>query len=145
MASTPISQADVSLAYDTQRLGNLKVLAKDDPKVAARKAASEFEALFLQMALKSMREATPSSSMFDSEQTRMYQSLLDQQLALNASQSRGTGLSEVIFRQLGGHVFDHILRRALQPAEQIAEPRAFFMINAVLTRMKRRRCPRSIM
>lgn len=39
--------------------------------------------------------------MLDSEQTRMYQSLLDQQMALNLSQAR-TGLADVIYRQLGG-------------------------------------------
>ena len=37
--------------------------------------------MFLQMVLKSMRDATPKDGLFDSEQTRMYESLLDQQLS----------------------------------------------------------------
>lgn len=91
-------------AFDPNSLRDLQRLARTDGQSneTLRAAARQFEALFLQMALKSMREASPSNSMLDSEQTRMYQSLLDQQLALNASQARGTGLSEVIFRQLGG-------------------------------------------
>jgi flagellar protein FlgJ len=91
-------------AFDPNSLGDLKRLARSEGQqdVALRAAAKQFEALFLQMVMKSMREATPASSLMDSEQTKMYQSLLDQQMALNMSQSRGTGLSEVIFRQLGG-------------------------------------------
>ncbi len=91
-------------AFDPNSLGDLKRLARSDGQqdVALRAAAKQFEALFLQMVMKSMRDATPATSMMDSEQTKMYQSLLDQQMALNMSQARGTGLSEVIFRQLGG-------------------------------------------
>lgn len=91
-------------AFDPNSLGDLKRLARSDGQqdVALRAAAKQFEALFLQMVMKSMRDATPATSMMDSEQTTMYQSLLDQQMALNMSQARGTGLSEVIFRQLGG-------------------------------------------
>ncbi|MHB1371551.1 MAG: flagellar assembly peptidoglycan hydrolase FlgJ [Pseudomonadaceae bacterium] len=91
-------------AFDPNSLGDLKRLARSDgdSDVALRAAAKQFEALFLQMVMKSMRDATPASSLMDSEQTKMYQSLLDQQMALNMSQARGTGLSEVIFRQLGG-------------------------------------------
>ena len=91
-------------AFDPNSLGDLKRLARSEGQqdVALRAAAKQFEALFLQMVMKSMRDATPATSMMDSEQTKMYQSLLDQQMALNMSQARGTGLSEVIFRQLGG-------------------------------------------
>ena len=109
-------------AFDPNSLRDLQRLARTDGQSneTLRAAARQFEALFLQMALKSMREATPSSSMFDSEQTRMYQSLLDQQLALNASQSRGTGLSEVIFRQLGGRPDSASAIDALVPSAGVA-------------------------
>ncbi|MFU2488459.1 flagellar assembly peptidoglycan hydrolase FlgJ [Thauera sp. WH-1] len=91
-------------AFDPNALGDLKRLARTDGQSdqALRAAAKQFEALLLQMVMKSMRDATPASSLMDGEQTKMYQSLLDQQMALNMAQSRGTGLSEVIFRQLGG-------------------------------------------
>lgn len=91
-------------AFDPNSLGDLKRLARSEGQqdVALRAAAKQFEALFLQMVMKSMRDATPASSLMDSEQTKMYQSLLDQQMALNLAQSRGAGMSEVIYRQLGG-------------------------------------------
>ena len=91
-------------AFDPNSLGDLKRLARTDADGddTLRATAKQFEALFLQMVMKSMREATPASSLMDSDDTKTYQSLLDQQMALNMSQAKGTGLSEVIYRQLGG-------------------------------------------
>ncbi|MDO9597045.1 MAG: flagellar assembly peptidoglycan hydrolase FlgJ [Azoarcus sp.] len=91
-------------AFDPNSLGDLKKLARTDGQSdeTLRAAAKQFEALFLQMVMKSMRDATPTDSMMDNEQSKMYQGMLDQQLSLNLSQSKGAGLSEVIFRQIGG-------------------------------------------
>jgi flagellar protein FlgJ len=88
-----------ALAFDTQSLDQLKLQAKSDPGKAVAGAAKQFEAMFLGMVLKSMREATPQDGMFDNEQTKLYTSLLDQQLAQHIA-ARGTGLSEVMARQL---------------------------------------------
>jgi flagellar protein FlgJ len=87
--------------FDVNGLSALKRQAKaDDPK-ALKAAAQQFEALFLQMVLKSMRDATPKEGLFDSEQTRLYESLLDQQLAQVMAGSRnGTGLAALIEKQL---------------------------------------------
>jgi flagellar protein FlgJ len=46
-----------------------------------------------------MRDATPQDGMFDSEQTKMFTGMLDQQLAQNMA-ARGVGLAEVMVRQL---------------------------------------------
>lgn len=89
-----------ALAFDTQSLEQLKLQAKNDPSKAAAGVAKQFEGLFLGMVMKSMREATPRDGMFDNEQTKLYTSLLDQQLAQHMA-ARGTGLSEVMARQLG--------------------------------------------
>lgn len=91
-------------ALDPNSLGELQRLARSEGRSneALRAASKQFEALFMQMMLKSMRDATPQNSLLDSDQTRMYQSLLDQQMALNLSQGRGTGLADTLFRQLGG-------------------------------------------
>ncbi len=88
---------------DPNSFGDLKRLARDgNSQEALRSAAKQFEAMFMQMALKAMREATPQNGLFDSDQTRMFQSLQDQQMAMNMAQGRGVGLADVIFRQLGG-------------------------------------------
>ncbi|MFN3883345.1 MAG: flagellar assembly peptidoglycan hydrolase FlgJ [Rhodocyclaceae bacterium] len=74
-------------------------LRKDDPQ-ALKAAAQQFEALFLQMVLKSMRAALPADGPFDSDQTRFYQELLDAQLAQVLAAKGGTGLAALIERQL---------------------------------------------
>lgn len=55
----------------------------------------------MNMMLKSMREATPQDGVFDSEQTRMFTGMLDQQLAQSVA-SRGVGLADLMVKQLGG-------------------------------------------
>jgi flagellar protein FlgJ len=88
------------LAADSRSLDELKRAARDDPRQAVKKVAAQFEALFMQMVLKSMREATPHSGLLDSQEQDMYRGMLDQQVAQQIA-GRGTGLSDVIARQLG--------------------------------------------
>lgn len=90
-------------ALDMRSLADLKRLSRDERSPEALKgAARQFEALFLQMVIKSMREASPKDGLFDSDQTRMFQQLHDQQMALQMAHGRGVGLADVIYRQLGG-------------------------------------------
>src|SRR5512142_1110652 len=95
------SVADItaSLATSTQSLDNLRLQAKQSPDQALKSAAQQFEAVFLNMMLKSMRDATPQDGMFDSEQTKMFTGMLDQQLAQSIS-ARGVGLADVMVKQL---------------------------------------------
>ncbi|CAB1370534.1 flagellar assembly peptidoglycan hydrolase FlgJ [Denitratisoma oestradiolicum] len=86
--------------FDVGRLASLKRQVKGNDPQALKEAARQFEALFLQMVLKSMRDATPKEGMFDSEQTRMYESLLDQQLTQVMAGKGGTGLAAMIEKQL---------------------------------------------
>ncbi|NMG77553.1 flagellar assembly peptidoglycan hydrolase FlgJ [Aromatoleum diolicum] len=128
-------------AIDPNALADLKRLSRDsNSPEALRATAKQFEALFLQMVLKSMRAAVPSNSMFDSDQTRMFQALQDQQTAMNMAQGRGIGLADVIYRQLGGDTrtvaqqgqggaedsagvdLSRVTRRAAIPAAALALP-----------------------
>ncbi len=95
-------QADIAnqLALDVNSLAQTRRLAKDDPRAALKSAAQQFEAVFLQMVLKAMRDASPKEGIFDSEQSRLYQSLLDQQLAQTLSAKGSTGLAALIEQQL---------------------------------------------
>jgi len=102
MNSSLSAQADVSqrFALDTQGFEALKHGARNGADAGTlRAAARQFEAVFTQMVLKSMRDATPQDGLFDSEQGKLYMSMLDQQLAQQMS-SRGIGLAEVMVRQL---------------------------------------------
>ncbi len=87
------------LALDAQGLNELKLGAKQSSPEALKAAAQQFEAVFMNMLMKSMRQAAPQDGMFDSEQTRMYTSMLDQQLTQRMA-SRGIGLADVMVRQL---------------------------------------------
>ncbi|MFN3985972.1 MAG: flagellar assembly peptidoglycan hydrolase FlgJ [Rhodocyclaceae bacterium] len=97
-ASAQLSVLDPTALADLRRLAR----QEENSEEALRAAAKQFEGLFLQMVLKAMRDATPQNGLFDSEQTRMFQQLHDQQLALELAQGRGVGLADTIFRQLGG-------------------------------------------
>jgi flagellar protein FlgJ len=87
-------------ALDPRALGDIKRLERDNSPESMAAAAKQFEALFLGMVLKSMREANFGGGIFDNEQSRMYQSLLDQQLAQNMAQAGGAGLAKALLRQL---------------------------------------------
>lgn len=95
------SRADVSgsLAVSTQSLDKLRMQAKQSPDQALKLVAQQFETVFMNMMLKSMREATPQDGMFDSEQTKMFTGMLDQQLVQSMS-SRGVGLADIMIKQL---------------------------------------------
>lgn len=95
--STP---AAVPSIFDMNNLAALKGAAKKDDPQALKAAAQQFEALFMQMVMKSMRDATPKEGMFDSEQTRMFESLLDQQMTQVMATKNGTGLAALIEKQL---------------------------------------------
>ena len=92
-----------SLAIDGQSLNKLRLQAKQSPDQALKAAAQQFETVFLNMMLKSMRDATPQDGMFDSEQTKMFTGMLDQQLAQSMASSRGVGLAEIMVKQLSSH------------------------------------------
>jgi len=87
-----------SLAVDAQSLDALRTQARQTPDKALASAAKQFEAVFMNMLLKSMREATPQEGMFDSEQTKMFTSMLDQQLS--QSMGHGIGLADLMVKQL---------------------------------------------
>ena len=86
-------------ALDLQGLDRLKQTARQDPSTGVKEVGRQFEALFLQMMLKSMRQASPKSGLLDSQQTQFYNGLLDQQWAQHLA-GRGVGLAEQLTQQL---------------------------------------------
>lgn len=88
-----------SLALDANGLSKLRQAAKQGSPEALKATATQFEAMFLNMILKSMREATVDGGLFDSEQTKTYTSMLDQQVSQTLA-SRGIGLADALTRQL---------------------------------------------
>ena len=77
----------------------LRSAAARDPKSAIRETAKQFEAIFMQQLMKSMREATVSSGMLDNSGTQLGTEMLDTQYASKMSGLPG-GLADAIARQL---------------------------------------------
>lgn len=80
-------------------IAELRSAAARDPKAAIRETAKQFEALFMQQLMKSMREATVSSGMLDNEGTKLGNELLDSQYAAKMTGLPGS-LTDAIARQL---------------------------------------------
>lgn len=97
-----LATQDISsrFALDVQSVGKLRLQAKQDPDAALKAVAQQFESIFMNMMLKSMREATPKDGMFDSEQGNLYTQLFDQQLAQKLSTGKGLGVADMIVKQL---------------------------------------------
>ena len=68
-----------------------------------RRAAEEFESLFINMMFKSMRQANAvfsEGNPFESQETQFFQEMLDNQLSVEMSKGGGIGLSDMLMRQL---------------------------------------------
>jgi flagellar protein FlgJ len=89
-----------SLAFDPRRTAALLGEAKGGDAASLRKVAQEFEALLLQQVLKAARAANPGNEYFDSEATRTFTGMLDEQHAQALSRGRGIGLADLIVRQM---------------------------------------------
>jgi len=86
-------------SLNTDSLAALRSAAARDPKAAIKEAAKQFEGLFMQELMKSMRQATMSSGMLDNEGTQLGTEMLDTQFAAKMAGLKG-GLFEAIARQL---------------------------------------------
>jgi len=90
--------AQINTFNDFQGLSQLKTEAGARSPEATREAARQFEALFVQMMLKSMRDA---NAVLGEERDTTYEEMFDKQIALEMSQGKGLGLGELMVRQLG--------------------------------------------
>ncbi|POT57732.1 flagellar assembly peptidoglycan hydrolase FlgJ [Citrobacter amalonaticus] len=132
----------VSAAWDAQSLNELKIKAGQDPAANARPVARQVEGMFVQMMLKSMREALPKDGMFSSDQTRLYTSMYDQQIAQQMTAGKGLGLAEMMVKQL--------TQGQEQPGEETAQVPMKFPLetvtsyqNQALTQLVRKAIPKT--
>ncbi len=96
--SIPVNSGDVYT--DVSSLRNLKRDAAQGSPEALKKTAEQFEAIFLQMMLKSMRQTSSGDGMFDSDQSRFYQDMFDQQISINMAKKRQIGIADMLVKQL---------------------------------------------
>jgi len=86
-------------ALDVQGFDAMRAAANAAPQQGVKMAAKQFDAVFTQMMLKSMREATPSDGPLDSHDGDSFTSMMDQQLAQQMS-SKGIGVANAMIKQL---------------------------------------------
>ena len=71
-----------------------------DSEKDMEKVARDFESVFVNKLLESMRKAVPKSGLIDSSALDMYQSMMDQEMAKNMSERKGMGLGEMVYKDL---------------------------------------------
>ena len=81
-------------------LTELKAGARKQSPEARKEVARQFEAMFIQIMLKSMRDASASGSGEGSDQVRFYQEMFDQQIALDLARNKSMGLADSFERHL---------------------------------------------
>jgi peptidoglycan hydrolase FlgJ len=91
--------ANINTYNDFQGLSKLKSEASARSPEATREAARQFEALFVQMMLKSMRDA---NAVLGEERDTTYDEMFDKQISLEMTRGKGLGMGDMLVRQLGG-------------------------------------------
>ncbi|WOI36662.1 flagellar assembly peptidoglycan hydrolase FlgJ [Alteromonas sp. CI.11.F.A3] len=102
------SKNQLDMARNVHDLGSInkmrEAIASGDESVL-QEAAEQFEAIFVQMMLKSMRKAQDAladeNSPFNSQQVKFYRDMHDQQLATDLTSGGGLGLADIIVKQMG--------------------------------------------
>ena len=91
-----------SFYYDLQSLAPLRQAASESPDdvETLREVAQQFESMFMQMVLKSMRDASLGEGLFDSKQSLFYRDMLDQQMSVKLAGNGGMGLADLLVEQL---------------------------------------------
>ena len=92
--------ASMSIYTDFSGLTELKSRSSRDAPGARKEVAKQFEALFIQMMLKSMRDAGLEGT--DSDQIKFYQEMFDKQIALSLAEGKGMGLASAFERHISG-------------------------------------------
>lgn len=98
---------------DAQKLGtysdmsgfaSLRAAAQQNSKSALPAVAKQFESIFTQMMLKSMRDASAAmgDDIMGSQAVNSYRDMFDHQLSVTLSQGKGIGIADMLMRQLGG-------------------------------------------
>lgn len=97
-----IRQQVVTDVY-TDLQGMQQLAQEKDEKIALKKVAQQFESMFVQMMLKNMRKANAvfeKDSLMNSEETKFYRDMYDDQLSLTLSHGRGIGIADAMYKQM---------------------------------------------
>ena len=101
----PTSNATARSYLDFQGLGELRGQAARDGKSALRETAQQFEALFLQMMMKSMRDSIEKSDLTSSPHADTFEAMFDKEVSMAMAKRGAVGLADMLVevqsRQMG--------------------------------------------
>ena len=99
---------------DFQGLAKLRAKAQKDEMAAATEVAQQFEAFFVRMMLKSMRDASSElkSGLWDSSAAESYEEMFDAELSTSLARTQGFGITNWLTRQINDPVGAISFRRA---------------------------------
>ena len=85
---------------DFDGLGQLKGQARLDAKSAIKQTAQQFEALFLQMMMKSMRESIVKSELSESSTMETFEGMFDKEVSVQLAKKNSLGLADMLVKNL---------------------------------------------
>jgi flagellar protein FlgJ len=92
----PVNTATARSYLDFEGLGQLKGQARQDGKGALRETAQQFEGMFLQMMLKSMRESTVKSDLVESSGAETFEAMFDKEVSVQLSKRNMMGVADML-------------------------------------------------
>jgi len=101
MPPAAAAAANTSGSYlDFGALGRLKGQARTDAKSATRETAQQFEAMFLQMMMKSMRDAVPKSGLNESQAEETFQGMFDKEVSIAMAKRNTLGIADMLVKHM---------------------------------------------
>lgn len=109
--------------YDLNQVTDLKFGDKTTEQARLKQAAKEFETLFVNELLKTARKAEQAlsdDSLFNSEETKTFQGMLDQEFALALGRQGTMGIADMLVRQFSPREQQSLKGEMLMPERNIA-------------------------
>ena len=91
---------NVRSSLDFEGLGQLKGKASNNSKGAVRETAQQFEAMFIQMMMKSMREAVPKSDLTESSGKDTFEGMFDREVSVQMAKRSALGLADMLVKHM---------------------------------------------
>ena len=113
-ASAALNNSGAGSYLDFDALGRLKGQAAKDGKSAARETAQQFEALFLQMMMKSMRDASFKSDLVESQAKDTFEGMFDKEVSLAMAKKNTLGLADMLIKNMPDPAVQAANAKALQ-------------------------------
>lgn len=92
----PVNTASTRSYLDFEGLGNLRGQARQDGKGALRETAQQFEGMFLQMMLKSIRESTVKSDLVESSGAETFEAMFDKEISVQLAKRNMMGVADML-------------------------------------------------